>query len=55
MQLFDNFEEFDGVSAAVEWAIFIVACLIAIAFVVSTVVSVWLFIKYVKFNIYIFT
>ncbi len=50
MPLFDNFEEFDGVSAAVEWAIFIVACLIAIAFVVSTVVSVWLFIKYVKFN-----
>ena len=50
MPLFENIEEFNGVSPALQWAIFIVAALIAIVALFSVGVSIWLFIKYRKFN-----
>jgi len=50
MPLFENVEEFQNVSPALQWAIFIVGCLIAIVAIVSTVVSIWLAIKYVVYN-----
>ena len=50
MALFDNIEEFKNVSPALQWAIFIVGCLIVLAAVVATVISIWLAIRYIKFN-----
>ena len=50
MPLFENVEEFQNVSPALQWAIFIVGCLIAIVAIFSVVVSIWLAIKYVKYN-----
>ncbi len=50
MELFENIEEFQNVSPALQWAIFIVACLIAIVAIVAMVVSLWLFVRYIKFN-----
>ena len=41
---------FENVSPALQWAIMIVAGLIVIVAVVSVCVSIWLAIKYVKFN-----
>lgn len=50
MPLFDNIEFFKNVDPALQWAIFIVACLIVIAALVSAVVSIVLAVKYVKYN-----
>ncbi len=50
MPLFENIEEFENVTPALQWAIFIVAALIAIVAVISLGVSVWLAIKYVTYN-----
>ena len=50
MPLFENIEEFKNVSPALQWAIFVVGCLIALAAVVATAISIWLAIKYIKFN-----
>lgn len=50
MPLFENVEQFDNVSPALQWAIFIVGCLIVIVAAVSVTVSIWLAIKYVRYN-----
>jgi len=50
MPLFENVEAFKNVDPALQWAIFIVGCLIIIVALVSTVVSIWLAIKYVIYN-----
>lgn len=50
MPLFENIEQFQNVSPVLQWAIFIVVALIAIVAVVSVCVSLWLFVKYIKFN-----
>ena len=50
MPLFDTIEEFNGVSPALQWAMFIVICLIAVVAVISVGVSIWLAIRYIKFN-----
>ena len=43
-------EEFQNVSPALQWAIFIVAALIAVVAVISIGISIWLSIKYVVYN-----
>ena len=50
MPLFDNIKEFENVSPGLQWAIFIVGLLIVIMAVVSICVSIWLFVKYIRFN-----
>ncbi len=50
MPLFENVEQFENVSPALQWAIFIVACLIAAVAAVSIVISIWLSIKYMVYN-----
>ena len=50
MPLFNDIEFFKGVDPALQWAIFIVACLIVVVALVSVVVSIWLSIKYVIYN-----
>ena len=50
MPLFENIEEFENVTPALQWAIFIVVALIAIVAVISLGVSVWLAIKYITYN-----
>lgn len=50
MPLLQNMEEFQNVSPVLQWAIFIVACLIAIVAVISVCISIWLSIKYVVYN-----
>lgn len=50
MPLLENLEEFQNVSPAIQWAIFIVACLIAVVAVIAVCISLWLFVKYVTFN-----
>ncbi|MDY6367431.1 MAG: zinc metallopeptidase [Clostridia bacterium] len=50
MPLLKDLEQFKNVSPALQWAIFIVAALIALLAVVSLCVSVWLFFKYIRFN-----
>ena len=50
MPLLQNIEEFQNVSPALQWAIFIVACLIAVVAVISVCISIWLSIKYVTYN-----
>ena len=45
-----NLEEFQNVSPALQWAIFIVAALIAVVAVFSLSIALWLFVKYVSFN-----
>ena len=50
MPLFENFEEFKNVSPALQWAIFIVGCLIVLVAAVSVVISIWLAIKYIVYN-----
>ncbi len=50
MPLFQNIEEFKNVSPALQWAIFIVGCLILIVALISTIVSIWLAVKYVIYN-----
>ena len=50
MPVFQGIEEFNNVSPALQWAIFIVACLIILVSFVSVGVSIWLAIKYIRFN-----
>lgn len=54
MPIFDNIPElkeaFQGVSVGLQWAIFIVSCLIVLVALVSTSVAIWLAIKYVVYN-----
>ncbi|MBR1925796.1 MAG: zinc metallopeptidase [Clostridia bacterium] len=50
MFLFDNLEGFKNVSNELQWAIFIVMCLIVLVAVVAIVISIWLSVKYVRFN-----
>lgn len=50
MPLLQGIEEFQGVSPALQWAIFIVACLILLVSIFSVGVAIWLAIKYVAFN-----
>ncbi|MBO4323184.1 MAG: zinc metallopeptidase [Clostridia bacterium] len=50
MPLLENLDEFKGVAAWTQWAIFIVGCLIAVVALVSIGVSIWLAIKYVTYN-----
>jgi hypothetical protein len=50
MPLFDDVDGLKDASPAIQWAIFIVACLILIVAIFSICVSIWLAIKYVKFN-----
>lgn len=48
--ILNNLEEFKNVSPALQWAIFIVAALIAVVAVISVGISIWLSIKYVVYN-----
>ena len=50
MPIFDGIAEFNNVSPVLQWAIFIVAVLIAIVAVIAVGISIWLAIKYVKYN-----
>jgi len=50
MPLFEGMEEFKNVSPAIQWAIFIVACLIVLVAIVSACVAIWLAIMYFKYN-----
>lgn len=50
MPLLQGIEEFQGVSPVLQWAIFIVACLILLVSIFSVGVAIWLAIKYVAFN-----
>ncbi len=50
MPLLQGIEEFQGVSAGIQWAMFIVACLIAVVAVISVGISIWLFVRYLEFN-----
>ena len=50
MPLFESIEEFKNVDPALQWAIFIVACLIIVVALISAIVSIWLAIKYVVYN-----
>ena len=50
MPLFENIEGFENVSPALQWAIFIVMCLIVLVALVSVTISIWLAIKYVRYN-----
>ena len=50
MELFDGVEEFENVSPVLQWAIFIVGCLIAVVAVVAVAISIWLSIKYIVYN-----
>lgn len=45
-----DLEQFQNVSAPLQWAIFIVGCLIIAMGVISICVSLWLAVKYYKFN-----
>ncbi len=50
MPLLQGMEEFQNVSAGLQWAIFIVGCLIAIVAAISVGISIWLFVQYLTFN-----
>ena len=50
MPLFENVEGFENVSPALQWAIFIVACLIVLVALFSVGVSIYLAIKYIVYN-----
>ncbi|MBO4823467.1 MAG: zinc metallopeptidase [Clostridia bacterium] len=50
MPLLDEYEYFQNVNPALQWAIFIVGILIIAVGVVSVGVSLWLMYKYIKFN-----
>ena len=50
MPLFDTIEEFQNVSPVLQWAIFIVACLILLVAIVSVGISIWLSIRYIIYN-----
>ena len=50
MAIFQNIEEFNGVDVWLQWAIFIVGVLIVLVGVFSAGVSIYLAIKYVRYN-----
>ena len=50
MPLLQNLDEFKNVSPALQWIIFIVGCLIALVAVISVCISIWLAIKYFRYN-----
>ena len=50
MPFFNDIEQFKNVSPALQWAMFIVACLIAVVAVFSIFISIWLSIKYMVYN-----
>ena len=50
MPLLEGYEEFQNVSPVLQWAIFVVGVLIIAVGVVSVGVSIWLMIKYIRFN-----
>ena len=54
MPIFDNIPElkeaFQGVDVGLQWAIFIVVCLIVLVALVSSCVAIWLAIKYIVYN-----
>lgn len=50
MPLFENIEEFQNVSPGVQWAIFVVGCLIIAVGAVSVGISIWLSVKYFVYN-----
>ena len=50
MPLFENIEGFQNVDPALQWAIFIVGCLIVLVALFAGVMSIWLAIKYVVYN-----
>ena len=50
MPLFENIEGFENVNPGLQWAIFIVACLIVLVALFSAGVSIYLAIKYIVYN-----
>lgn len=50
MPLFNGIEQFNNVSPAIQWAIFIVGALIVLVAAVAVCISIWLAIKYIAFN-----
>lgn len=50
MPLLKDLEQFQNVDVWLQWAIFIVACLIAVVAVISIGISIWLSIKYMIYN-----
>lgn len=50
MPLLQQFDEFANVSPALQWAIFIVACFVAVVAAIAVIISIWLWIKYVVYN-----
>ncbi len=50
MPFLQQFEQFQNVSPAVQWAIFIVGCLIVVVGAISVCISLWLSIKYFVYN-----
>ncbi len=50
MPIFEKIGGFENVSVGLQWAIFIVACLIVVVGAFSICVAIWLAIKYISFN-----
>ena len=50
MPLLQDLEQFENVSPGLQWAIFIVACMVALVAVISVGISIWLSIKYIVYN-----
>lgn len=50
MPLFEGVKQFENVSPALQWAIFIVAALIIVVGLFSLIISIWLSIKYIVYN-----
>ena len=50
MPLFENLEQFKNVDPALQWAIFIVGCLILVVALFAVIISIWLAVKYVVYN-----
>ncbi len=50
MPLFEGIEEFANVSVGLQWAIFVVAALVVVVGCISVFISIWLAIKYIKYN-----
>ena len=48
--IISTLDEFKNVSPALQWAIFIVAALIVVVGTFSICISIWLSVKYIKFN-----
>ena len=50
MPLFEGVKQFENVSPALQWAIFIVGALILVVGLFSLIISIWLSIKYIVYN-----